>query len=755
MAVQAPYLDVVIDRSLPVGSASLVFASTDERGTPGALNSWVFEQLGLSPKLLAGAAEKLDKGYAILRIRPGLTLVLIVTVGQQDSKQLLERNLSALVKEEARSSDIAASPSVWLPLMGTGAGGIGVLDCLEITLRVIGDGFRTGALAWGSLRLSLGRETNKNVVERVVQRASERLAEMRFAAVVNGVPVTGSATPPSSSSSSPSPPSPSPSPTPEPPPRGYFDNLQTQIDAPPVEPRLGFAAIAESIVDVVEEAVAGRSSSPMSAGSGLGPRHREWLSAADARLTVGIFAPWGAGKSTLINALRSVFTARDYPVFAVNPWKWDGKQDLHDHVRATVIAQAREQGKVPWLVAWLKLRTFWRHYAGRIFWIVFAVVLAMVFYHPLIALLAPVVQGQERPPMDEFGGAIARAVTRDWLTPTVIAALGVIAKFAGPPLAKWLDAKFFKGIPEKLGAEGLSLVYRDIASLIYRNRQPPRPFVFFFDDLDRCSPERVAAVLESVHSLTMAGCIVFLACDDEYVTAALNAHYEKVAKVYRDGTVFGRSYLEKIVQIHFKLPLLKNVDIYELGLAEPPAARAKRLSGSTESAPGVAPQEPAAPTAAQDESPDSAPMPEERKVETDAQLQEIIGDLLGEAVEPLGLNVRQAKGISNTLKLYLRIGGCRTEGEARRLAAFVFADRLDPAWLDSLYRGDATTNSPIGAVPDIASRLSTMIGQDRPMMLSMYRLLGRRPGRLPEPAKETSTDERVPKGRGGKLRAAG
>ena len=479
MAVQAPYLDIVIDRSLPVEDANLVFASTDDRGTPGALNSWVFEQLGLPPKLLAEAAEKLEKGYAILRIRPGLTVALIVTVGQQDSKQLLERNLSALVKDQGRSSDIALSSTVWLPLMGTGAGGIGVLDCLEITLRVIGDGLRNGMLAWRSLRLSLGRETNKNVVDRVVQRASERLADVPFAAAVNGRPVTGSATPPPSSSSSFSPP-----PASEPPARGYFDNLQTQIDAPPVEPRLGFAGIAESIVDVVEEAVAGRSSSPMSAASGLGTRQREWLSAADARLTVGIFAPWGAGKSTLINALRSVFTARDYPVFAVNPWKWDGKQDLHDHVRATVIEQAREQGKVPWLVAWLKLRTFWRHYAGRIFWIVFAVVLVMVFYHPLSALVARLVQGQDKPLADEFGDAIARAVTKDWLTPAVIAALGVIAKFAGPPLAKWLDAKFFKGIPEKLGAEGLSLVYRDIASLIYRNRQPPRPFVFFFDDLD-------------------------------------------------------------------------------------------------------------------------------------------------------------------------------------------------------------------------------------------------------------------------------
>ena len=71
MAVQAPSLDVFVDRNLPIEGANLVFASTDDRGTPGALNSWVFEQLGLSPKLLAAAAEKLEKGYAISTDTPG------------------------------------------------------------------------------------------------------------------------------------------------------------------------------------------------------------------------------------------------------------------------------------------------------------------------------------------------------------------------------------------------------------------------------------------------------------------------------------------------------------------------------------------------------------------------------------------------------------------------------------------------------------------------------------------------------------
>jgi hypothetical protein len=249
----------------------------------------------------------------------------------------------------------------------------------------------------------------------------------------------------------------------------------------------------------------------------------------------------------------------------------------------------------------------------------------------------------------------------------------------------------------------------------------------------------VAAVLESVHSLTAAGCIVFLACDDEYVTAALNAHYDKVAKVYRDGKVFGRSYLEKIVQIQFRLPLLKNADIFELGLAETPEAQQAGASAGQRQPTLVASEGGLTDTPGQAALQGTAAATQaERKAELDAQLQEIIGDLLGEAVEPLGLNIRQAKAISNTLKLYLRISNCQTEREARRLAAFVFAERFDPSWLDGLYHGVVVSDSPIGAIPNLASRLSAMIGADQAPMLQMYRLLGRRPGRQPAPSEAAS-----------------
>ena len=719
MSAQSPMLDVTIGPDLSLDGCDLIFAPTDERGTPGALNTWVLGQLDLSVSLLSSIGDDLSHGYAIAPIDSSRRLAFVVTVGTVSSKKLLAGNLANVFVAGAR--ELTGASVVWLPLMGTGAGEITPADSLAISLNEIERAYANGPLGWQSLRISFGRDVSRSASRRLVQRTREFFAKGSIPATVNGEPVA-SDRPASNDDQATEAAAVQ---------RSYSDNLRTQIDAPSVEPLLQFPEIAKNIVDVVEETVHGGSSLRREPGT-PDARRSEWLSVVDARMTVGIFAPWGAGKSTLINSLRDVFVNRGYPVFAVNPWKWDGKGDLHDHVRSSVIDQAKRQGKVRLLRFWLWLRTFWRSYHIHVTVGVLIAVLVVTFGRPLIALLDR--QTTMRMGRDEFGTMFGTTFGEisgpEWWFAIGAGVLTVVTKVWGPSLAKRIETWLFGGVPDKLGADGLSIVYRDIATLILRNTHLSRPFVFFFDDLDRCSAGRVAAVLESVHSLTAAGCIVFLACDDEYVTAALNAHYEKVAKVYPNGK-FGRDYLEKIVQIQFRLPLLKNEDIYELGLAKMAAASEDKDPGASQ--PG-GPQ-----SGSNDDAPPKLP---DTRTETptqgndtveEAQLQEIIGDLLGQAVEPLGLNVRQAKAISNTLKLYLRLKNCRMESEARQLAAFVFAERFDPMWLDGVYHGVKVGDSPIAAIPDLASRLATMIGTDRTAMLGMYRLLGRRPGPPPAP----------------------
>lgn len=87
-----------------------------------------------------------------------------------------------------------------------------------------------------------------------------------------------------------------------------------------------------------------------------------------------------------------------------------------------------------------------------------------------------------------------------------------------------------------------------------------RPLVIFIDDLDRCSPGKVCAVVEAVN-LFLAGefehCMFVLGIDDEVVAAALNkAHADVFALMptYARSTSIGWRFMDKFVQLPFIMP---------------------------------------------------------------------------------------------------------------------------------------------------------------------------------------------------------
>ncbi len=101
------------------------------------------------------------------------------------------------------------------------------------------------------------------------------------------------------------------------------------------------------------------------------------------------------------------------------------------------------------------------------------------------------------------------------------------------------------------------------------------PIVLFIDDLDRCSPVKVAEVFEAIN-LFIAGefpnCYVVLGMDSEIVAAALEeAHKEVVARLpaYSRQTAVGWRYMDKFVQLPFVIPPIdpEAVKLYAVHLA--------------------------------------------------------------------------------------------------------------------------------------------------------------------------------------------
>ncbi|MCZ6633516.1 MAG: SUMF1/EgtB/PvdO family nonheme iron enzyme, partial [bacterium] len=81
---------------------------------------------------------------------------------------------------------------------------------------------------------------------------------------------------------------------------------------------------------------------------------------------------------------------------------------------------------------------------------------------------------------------------------------------------------------------------------------------FFIDDLDRCQPDRVAQVLETVKLfMDRPGCVFVVGMDIEIVEKAVKAEYQLIEGFDE------HAYMDKLVQLQFNLPALRPEHIQE------------------------------------------------------------------------------------------------------------------------------------------------------------------------------------------------
>lgn len=82
--------------------------------------------------------------------------------------------------------------------------------------------------------------------------------------------------------------------------------------------------------------------------------------------------------------------------------------------------------------------------------------------------------------------------------------------------------------------------------------------VFFIDDLDRCQPNRVVRVLETVKLfMDRTGCVFVLGMDTEIVEKAVKAQYQTIEGFDE------HAYMDKIIQLQFNLPPIRPDHIQE------------------------------------------------------------------------------------------------------------------------------------------------------------------------------------------------
>jgi hypothetical protein len=213
-------------------------------------------------------------------------------------------------------------------------------------------------------------------------------------------------------------------------------------------------------------------------------------------ITIGVHAPWGGGKSTVLNLLTRELKGGTTICIRTSPWEYDDQFDVKGTLIAEVLARLQQERAADEA---LKERV--KKLLKRVSW-------------------------------SRVGIAVARGVlTMQWDPDKLIDAFSLQAEDESRSMAEFRDE-----FAELLAAlDGVDRV------------------VVLVDDLDRCLPPAVLATLEAIKLfLSVKGMAFVIAADQHMIRDAIAANLAATNR--SEG--FADRYLEKIVQLPVALPRL-------------------------------------------------------------------------------------------------------------------------------------------------------------------------------------------------------
>ncbi|MEG3844311.1 P-loop NTPase fold protein [Microcoleus sp. herbarium14] len=244
--------------------------------------------------------------------------------------------------------------------------------------------------------------------------------------------------------------------------------------------------------------------------------------------TVGIFGSWGSGKTTLMRCIKNKLSDpklfqrlfSDLPkteltdklkqtrckTIWVNPWKYDGKEDVRNALIQTILG---EMANDPDLEKDKRKEIMEK---------------AMGLSLSLYRLTGHTLRGT------------IKALTSG----------GIDTKYISDEIEKAI-----KGGDNKAVIDPYQYVnnFEEVFKALVKNYVGDNGrLAIFIDDLDRCLPENALTVLESLKLyLAQVNCIFFIGLDKRVIEQA-------VSQRYRDVKITGKEYIEKIIRLNFFLP---------------------------------------------------------------------------------------------------------------------------------------------------------------------------------------------------------
>lgn len=317
-------------------------------------------------------------------------------------------------------------------------------------------------------------------------------------------------------------------------------------------------------------------------------------------LTLAIIGDWGTGKSSLMRLLCADLRRHGQRPIWFNAWHHQKDEQLFSALLGTIQAQAAPSSWRP--AGWIfRLKLLWTRSKRHFF-------LSGVALMVATSLAAFRWQYSTR----ELGIALTQlAKAPAWLkglgsmpaTGLELGHVGVLAQLAAVLTAARLlykgmqsfgvnPALMFKGMSEHVSLKQANAQnnFRTTFARQFEEVADALPYrlTIVVDDLDRCRPENILELLETVNFLTASGrCFVVFGMARERVLAALSMAFEKIADELaeeQDAAIlsakarrraYASDYLEKLINLEIMVPQRGDIGAHALfagGAARPPSA---------------------------------------------------------------------------------------------------------------------------------------------------------------------------------------
>lgn len=277
-------------------------------------------------------------------------------------------------------------------------------------------------------------------------------------------------------------------------------------------------------------------------------------------LTIAIDAPWGSGKTSLMKMMCELLEEKRVPVVWFNAWQYDNEESIWAALAHQIIKQTVQTKK-----AWQQIELRSRLASRNVFQ------LSQLFIRAaLIGVIAAGVVG--------LALTVGAALIREDTLPDAWNSINEVG--TGISAIIWLLTSVFTGFRQ---ATSLNLNrymknpnYEERLGFLHEFREDferiletvitdsEGRLVIFIDDLDRCQVDSIAEIIEAINVFLDAKyCVFVLGMDMRTVAAALNVRYQPIesylSEYYQSGASLGDHFLEKIVQITFRIPSAQGV----------------------------------------------------------------------------------------------------------------------------------------------------------------------------------------------------